>query len=1082
MTDQDLQQASRSGYCVPVVGAGASIAAGLPDWNQLVEAHLIGLPEFYRGHYGSSDDKTEVLAYLMRERHYLRLPPIRIPSAVPSAIHTALTHLQCSLYLTTNFDDLLETALRANAPNVKVLGNKDLTDVSLSDLYSEPRHVPPVLVKLCSERVNYSTGALSRSHFAELILRDTAALDLLTTVLRTKVVLFVGCSMKDPLIEAALDRIERSGLGFGRHFALMAPRTSESFKSTLKDYRINPIAIEHDSIAGYLSNLAPARHAASKADSILIIEPGTLAKARQVLNAVQAIDKDVVDIAKLDFVTENADLAASIRTVADEVLTRTPYRVIVSQRIADVTTTAKDLRRLANQQPEWTCAFTPFEFHVLDSARVAVALESDGLLQRHGHEPRAAEICRGKALFRDHLQTTFANDPHVAPIKSALLDISADLSAMELFDLIRAHQAFAADLPEELVIKPVDAAGSIGVRPFRLDRKESALMVLEDFLKVVRGMPFKNDTRWCDANSAIVEERLRGGEFSVESVVRGPSGNRDYKSPEIEPLAVHWKVDIDDDPSRFFERLFVTVPDDTEISEKLRQANEALLGSIPGIGSGVTHAEFRYDVRGQRVHPLEIGLRPGGGMVSASAAALRGVDLFEEALLAGLRRPNRQRLQQGVIGTGLIFAATPGLLNILEVQRLRKDGSEIGRLAICKEHTDVLLDTLNANLQVVDRTVVFSTYLARIIGKSNPWRESVVEAFGTSADAGLRAEIRRVDIWMGPGELIAEEEASYVAGILVAVDPTLTGRAAVAEAVAAVELSLRSINCSTIRPPRFEWHKVTHLGEWIPRFERSHFRSDPDSRTYSQGLELAIRESRRLHLVDLGCGSGIPALPLLSSGRLHRYTGIDIDPAAVEVARRNFLGTSTAPCQSVCHVHDVTCPLPQELITDLQGDIIGANLPYLPAPSEASLPREVNGGPDGLRLVPDTILDIATQLGSSVVAINFSSLSNVEAIIERVARRGLGVISAVATVAPLEKYALAVLPYLKSLPVRKFARFVGAGLDQQIIYCFVLSTLEGVPPIVALRAAQNAVVGDAGNPVSVGTTCIGGLYGDFRRI
>ncbi|WP_330254735.1 putative protein N(5)-glutamine methyltransferase [Nocardia sp. NBC_00565] len=107
-------------------------------------------------------------------------------------------------------------------------------------------------------------------------------------------------------------------------------------------------------------------------------------------------------------------------------------------------------------------------------------------------------------------------------------------------------------------------------------------------------------------------------------------------------------------------------------------------------------------------------------------------------------------------------------------------------------------------------------------------------------------------------------------------------------------------------------------------------------------------------VVDMCCGSGALGLALATilASEGHRITlaAADIEPAAVECARRNL-----TPIGAAVYEGDLFDPLPDELRGRI--DILLANTPYVPSEMIAHMPPEardheprtaLDGGPDGL--------------------------------------------------------------------------------------------------------------------------------------
>lgn len=103
-------------------------------------------------------------------------------------------------------------------------------------------------------------------------------------------------------------------------------------------------------------------------------------------------------------------------------------------------------------------------------------------------------------------------------------------------------------------------------------------------------------------------------------------------------------------------------------------------------------------------------------------------------------------------------------------------------------------------------------------------------------------------------------------------------------------------------------------------------------------------------IVDLCCGSGAVGVALAAVlGRVELHA-VDIDPAAVRCARRNF-----AAVGGQVYEGDLYAPLPASLLGRV--DLLVANAPYVPTDAMAFMPAEarryepraaLDGGADGL--------------------------------------------------------------------------------------------------------------------------------------
>ncbi|MFX0577395.1 putative protein N(5)-glutamine methyltransferase [Nocardia nepalensis] len=136
-------------------------------------------------------------------------------------------------------------------------------------------------------------------------------------------------------------------------------------------------------------------------------------------------------------------------------------------------------------------------------------------------------------------------------------------------------------------------------------------------------------------------------------------------------------------------------------------------------------------------------------------------------------------------------------------------------------------------------------------------------------------------------------------------------------------------------------------GVFVPR-QRTAFLVDEAAE-----LARALRTENPI-VVDMCCGSGALGLALAttlgSEGRRISLAAADIEPAAVECARRNI-----TPIGAAVYQGDLFDPLPRELHGRIE--ILLANTPYVPSEMIAQMPPEardheprtaLDGGPDGL--------------------------------------------------------------------------------------------------------------------------------------
>jgi release factor glutamine methyltransferase len=141
----------------------------------------------------------------------------------------------------------------------------------------------------------------------------------------------------------------------------------------------------------------------------------------------------------------------------------------------------------------------------------------------------------------------------------------------------------------------------------------------------------------------------------------------------------------------------------------------------------------------------------------------------------------------------------------------------------------------------------------------------------------------------------------------------------------------------------FSGHKIAVCPDvLIPR---------PDTEILLDEIVKLIEPLAGLPVLDVGTGSGILALALALKFPAVEIVAVDISPAALKQARRNFEGATNIRAIESDLLVDPSLPPRFQLIV--------ANLPYIPSGQMPGLMREVqhepklalDGGPDGLDLV-----------------------------------------------------------------------------------------------------------------------------------
>jgi hypothetical protein len=208
---------------VPFIGAGISVGAGLPDWEQLLR-ELLG----YANQHGlSGADGAQIEEALATRQFELaaeglvkRLGPhfsdgmalaLRKPNVAPTTVHQLLARVKWPAVITTNYDDLLPNVLQTS----RTLTWKDDSELGAA-LRRGESHL--LLAHGCLDRPE--TIVLTVAHYREC-LRHAAYRTYLKVMCTQYTLLFLGFSFTDRDVQGLLEDFRHE---FGHaeipHFAL----------------------------------------------------------------------------------------------------------------------------------------------------------------------------------------------------------------------------------------------------------------------------------------------------------------------------------------------------------------------------------------------------------------------------------------------------------------------------------------------------------------------------------------------------------------------------------------------------------------------------------------------------------------------------------------------------------------------------------------------------------------------------------------------------------------------------------------------------------------------------------------------
>jgi hypothetical protein len=203
--------------CGLLVGAGASVNAGLPQWG----GFLTKMVEMAQNNQTITKRKANNYIKLIKDGRYLMaasglksdlgsyftefLRRIFLDrTATPTQLHDAIVTLQLLQFvLTTNYDTLIELAYRRVDPHVTVCSFKDVGEVRHSISQREF-----FILKAHGDANRTGEGIiLTEQDYRTILFREPAYQALLAAMFSVYTIIFIGASMTDPEINLMLNYI-----------------------------------------------------------------------------------------------------------------------------------------------------------------------------------------------------------------------------------------------------------------------------------------------------------------------------------------------------------------------------------------------------------------------------------------------------------------------------------------------------------------------------------------------------------------------------------------------------------------------------------------------------------------------------------------------------------------------------------------------------------------------------------------------------------------------------------------------------------------------------------------------------------
>ena len=245
--------------CAVLIGAGASVGAGLPTWGEFLNDMIDrGL-----GHRVINDDKAAEYRKLVADpAKYLMVAAglkedisiyfdefidqtFMAPKLKPTDLHWSMTKAdRLQFVLTTNYDTLIEKAYR-------IVGMPDVSVCTFTDVGEVQRRLSKrefFILKAHGDALRVGNGiVLTEVDYRNIIYQQRAYQSLLSAMFTMFTIVFVGASLIDPEIKLLLSYIVDafSPTSGPSHFALMAEEdvTNVERDRWLRDMKVQLIPI-----------------------------------------------------------------------------------------------------------------------------------------------------------------------------------------------------------------------------------------------------------------------------------------------------------------------------------------------------------------------------------------------------------------------------------------------------------------------------------------------------------------------------------------------------------------------------------------------------------------------------------------------------------------------------------------------------------------------------------------------------------------------------------------------------------------------------------------------------------------------
>ena len=270
------------------------------------------------------------------------------------------------------------------------------------------------------------------------------------------------------------------------------------------------------------------------------------------------------------------------------------------------------------------------------------------------------------------------------------------------------------------------------------------------------------------------------------------------------------------------------------------------------------------------------------------------------------------------------------------------------------------------------------------------------------------------------------------------------------------------------------------LRSFVPPFRFTAFFSPEDTLLCACAAEAALVHARSpkrpdawsrstMRIAELTTGSGLVGLHLLLVESGSCLTGLDIDPAATDIAARNarLLGLS-GRARFKCA--DLWSGSTSRTLREAAPDLMICNPPYIPEPDHAKLKIEAGAGTDGTAHLMRTI-ELAADLRPKALQLSWCSLSDPAKVLRGAASAGYSLNSLFIVVIADGEYSGSVHEYLRTL--------------SHAYLCEGEETVNAVAPDGSGQFAYLLMAGDfsrSDRPHQETADAVGNLCSDFAKM